>query len=398
MSFLQLAIVSIAALAGPLLAAPQRWHVPVMVGELLVGVLLGATGFRILDAGEPVFSFLASIGFALIMFVAGSHVPVRDPHVRSALGAGFLRFLLVAAAAAAVGIGIAFLFRSSDAPLFIVLLASSSAALVLPIIDSLRLSGPAVLTTMAQVAIADVVCSAALPLVIDPPRAGETAIGIAAVLACAVVLYFLMRAADRTGLRQRLSAFSTKRKFALDLRIDLSILFLLAAVAVSTRISVMLAGFAFGIVVAAVGEPRRLAKQIFALADGFLGPLFFVWLGASLNLTGLLGDPAYAVLGLALGAGAVLTHLAGRALGGSVPLGLLASAQLGIPVAAVTIGTQLDVLSGAEAAALLLGALVTIAVSTVGGARQAYRGASAGGTEARTHSERRSKPHSRGAE
>src|SRR4029450_4646726 len=42
--------------------------------------------------------------------------------------------------------------------------------------------------------------------------------------------------------------------------------------------------FSFGLAVAAVGEPRRLAHQLFALSEGFLGPLFFVWLGASLDL------------------------------------------------------------------------------------------------------------------
>jgi Kef-type K+ transport system membrane component KefB len=377
MSFLQLAIVSIAALAGPVLAARLRWHIPVVIGELLIGVALGASGFRVLDAGEPVFSFLASIGFALIMFVAGSHVPVRDPRVRSALGGGLVRFAIVGAASTGIGIGIAVLFRSAHAPLFIVLLTSSSAALILPIVDSLRLSGPRVLTMIAQVAIADVASSAALPFVIDPSRAAETAVGIGAVVACAILVYLVLRAADRSGLRQRLSRFSARRRFALDLRIDLAILFLLCAVAVSTRISVMLAGFAFGIVVAAVGEPRRLAAQIFALADGFLGPLFFVWLGASLNLTGLAKEPSYALLGLALGAGAVVTHLVARIAGGTVPLAVLSAAQLGVPVAAVTIGTQLHVLSGPEAAALLLGALVTIAASTAGGALQAAREATA---------------------
>lgn len=377
MSFLQLAIVSIAALAGPLLAARLSWHVPVVIGELLVGVVLGASGFRVLDAGEPVFSFLASIGFALIMFVAGSHVPIRNPRVRSALRGGLVRFAIVGVVSAAIGIGIAALFGSSHAPLFVVLLTSSSAALILPIVDSLRLSGPRVLTMIAQVAIADVASSAALPFVIDPPRAAETAAGICAVVACAILVYLALRTANRSGLRKRLSMFSARRRFALDLRIDLAILFLLCAVAVSTRISVMLAGFAFGVVVAAVGEPRRLAAQIFALADGFLGPLFFVWLGASLNLTGLATEPSYALLGLALGAGAVATHLAARIAGGTTPLGVLSAAQLGVPVAAVTIGTQLHVLSGAEAAALLLGALVTIAASTAGGALQAGRDARA---------------------
>jgi Kef-type K+ transport system membrane component KefB len=42
-SFLDLAIVCAVALAGPLLATPLRWHLPVVLGELLAGLVLGVT-------------------------------------------------------------------------------------------------------------------------------------------------------------------------------------------------------------------------------------------------------------------------------------------------------------------------------------------------------------------
>jgi Kef-type K+ transport system membrane component KefB len=129
----------------------------------------------------------------------------------------------------------------------------------------------------------------------------------------------------------------------------------------------MLAGFSFGIALAAVGEPRRLARQLFAITEGFLGPLFFVWLGASLDLRALGSHPSYILLGVALGAGAVVTHLAVRVTGQPVTTGVLAAAQLGVPVAAATLGTQLHLLRPGEPAALILGALVTIGTATLAG-------------------------------
>ena len=135
MSFLTLALIAVVALAGPLLALPVRWHLPVVLGELLAGVLIGRTGLALVDPGDPTFSLLANIGFALMMFVAGTHVPVRDPVIRTALGRGAGRALLAAAAAAAAGTGLGLLFGTGHAPLYVVLLASSSAALVLPIVD-----------------------------------------------------------------------------------------------------------------------------------------------------------------------------------------------------------------------------------------------------------------------
>jgi Kef-type K+ transport system membrane component KefB len=282
----------------------------------------------------------------------------------------------------AVGTGIGLLFGTGHAPLYVVLLASSSAALVLPIVDSLRLGGTHVVAMTAQVAIADIACIVALPLLVDPPHAGRAALGVLTVTGCAAVLFFVLRWLEDTGIRGRVHRLSENRKFALELRIQLAVLFALAGVATFSSVSVMMAGFSFGLVVAAVGEPRRLARQLFALSDGFLGPLFFVWLGASLTLRDLAGHPDMIALGVALGAGTLVTHAGLALLGLPLPLGVLSAAQLGVPVAAASIGTQLQVLLPGEAAALLLGALITIAASAVAGSRAARRFAlpDAGGT------------------
>ncbi len=154
---------------------------------------------------------------------------------------------------------------------------------------------------------------------------------------------------------------------------DLALVFALSAIAVWAHVSVLLAGFSFGLVVAAVGEPRRLARQLFALTEGFLGPLFFVWLGASLELRDLARHPRLLLLGLALGVGAVLAHAAMALVGQPVELGVLAAAQLGVPVAAATLGARSGLLEPGEAPALVLGALVTIAAATAAARRAARR-------------------------
>ncbi|WP_345764182.1 cation:proton antiporter [Diaminobutyricibacter sp. McL0608] len=374
MTFVTLAIVSVAALAGPLLALKKSWHIPIVVGELFVGILLGATGLHIVDAHDPILSFLAELGFALVMFVAGSRVPVRDAAVRSAVGAGLIRLVVVAGISTAIGVLVATAFGNSHAPLYAVLMASSSAALILPIIGGLGLGGRRVLQMTAQVAIADVACIVAVPLVVDPAHAGRAAVGSLVVIVCSVALFFVLNAAEQSGLRHRMHKVSEQREFALELRIDLIILFALAALAVFAGISVMLAGFALGLVIAGVGVPRRLARQVFAITEGFLGPLFFVWLGASLDLTGLWAEPRFMLLGFVLGGGALIAHLATRLVGQPVSLGLLSGAQLGVPVAAVTVGTQTGMLSSAEAGAVIVGALVTVVVATVSGGSASRRG------------------------
>jgi Kef-type K+ transport system membrane component KefB len=252
--------------------------------------------------------------------------------------------------------------------LYAVLLTSSSAALALPIIEGAGVSGPVVVNLLPQIAIADAACIVLLPLAVDPPRAGRSAEGALAVLASAALFFVVYRYVDRAGWQERAHELSKKRNFALELRVSLLVLFGLAAIATRTHVSIMLAGFGLGIAVTAVGEPRRLARQMFGLTEGFLGPLFFVWLGASLNLRALGHHPSYILLGVLLGLGAVATHLVGALTGQPPVASALAAAQLGVPVAAATLGTQLHKLRPGEPAALILGALVTIAVASWCGA------------------------------
>ncbi len=194
-----LALLVVAGLAGPLLASMPRLRLPVVVGELLVGIVLGRTGFGILDDTDPTFQLLANIGFALVMFVVGTHVPIRDRAMRSAVPAALLRAVLVGAVAAVLGVALAAVFDTGHAALYGVLMASSSAALALPIIDDLGLTGPPVLSVTAQIAVADTACIVLLPLVIDPSRAPRAAVGAAAIAVSAAVLFVILRWANARG-------------------------------------------------------------------------------------------------------------------------------------------------------------------------------------------------------
>jgi hypothetical protein len=78
--------------------------------------------------------------------------------------------------------------------------------------------------------------------------------------------------------------------------------------------------------------------------------------------------PKFILLGVGLGLGAVLAHFAGRLLGQPLTLAALSAAQLGVPVAAATIGTQEHLLAPGEASALIFGALLTIAGTSIAGA------------------------------
>ncbi|MCW2514654.1 MAG: sodium:proton antiporter [Mycobacterium sp.] len=365
--FHTLALIVLVGMAGPLLVAVPGLRIPAIVGELAAGIVIGRAGFDLVDTGDPTFTLLANIGFALVMFVVGTHVPVRDTSLRAGIPKAVLRALLVGVVAAVLGVLLARVFGTGHAALYAVLMASSSAAVALPVIDELKLAGPPVLSVKAQIAIADAASIILLPLVIDPSRALRAALGAVTIAACAGVLFVVLRHFERSGARKRLRTYSKSHRLALELRISLLALFTLAAVATTTHVSIMLAGFALGLVVNGIGEPRRLARQLLGITEGFFGPLFFVWLGASLQVRELGERPEFIGLGVGLGLGAVLAHCAGRVSGQPLALGAMAAAQLGVPVAAATLGTELKLLGPGEPSALILGALLTIAVTTIAG-------------------------------
>jgi Kef-type K+ transport system membrane component KefB len=365
--FHTLALLAVIGMTGPLLASLPRFQVPLIIGELAAGLVVGRTGFGIVDPGDATFTLLADIGFALVMFVVGTHVPVRDKALRSAVPKALARAVAVGAAAAVLGVVLAHVFGTGHAAVYAVLMASSSAALALPVIDSLKLSGPPVLSVTTQIAIADATSIVLLPLVINPAQAPRAALGALAIAGCAAVLFVLFRTADRRGWRKRMHDYSRQRRFALELRISLIVLFGLCALAVTTHVSIMLAGFALGLALSAAGEPRRLARQLFGITEGFFGPLFFVWLGASLQVRELGEHPGLILLGIGLGVGAVLSHGVGRLFGQPLTLAVLSAAQLGVPVAAATLGTELHLLAPGEPSALMLGALVTVATTSIAG-------------------------------
>jgi Kef-type K+ transport system membrane component KefB len=73
-----LALIVLAGLAGPLLGAGRNAFVPLVIGEILAGVIVGRTVLDAVDPTNPTVQFLSDVGFAMLMFTVGAHIPLRD--------------------------------------------------------------------------------------------------------------------------------------------------------------------------------------------------------------------------------------------------------------------------------------------------------------------------------
>jgi len=369
MTFGVLTLIVASGLAGPLLSGATRLAVPVVVGEIAAGVVIGRTGFGEIDTNDPTIVFLADAGFAMLMFVVGTRLPLRDPGLRRALRGAAVATMLSFAIAVPVGWLLADVTAIKHPALFALLLAAASSAVVMPILHERGLTGPEMLLAIAWIALVDIATIVALPLALEPSRALRIAIGGIVVTAAAVGIFLVLRAIRRHPVVRRLRHDSRDREWALDLRLSLLALFGLSALATWFGTSVLIAGFAAGMVIALAGEPRRLAQQLLGIAEGFFVPFFFVSLGARLNFRSLVSSRAEILLALVLVVAIVVCHVAiAVVMRMPWPAGLLASAQLGLPAGVVALGLTEGLLTPGQGAAIVASAVVTLGVSSIGAA------------------------------
>jgi Kef-type K+ transport system membrane component KefB len=366
-SFQTLAVIVLAGLGGPALGVGGRRFVPVAIGEIVAGVLVGRTGLGLVHPAEATVAFLGEVGFAMLMLTVGMHLPLRDRRLLASLRVGGVLAAIVAVLAVPAGLAAADLAGTAHAAVYAVVLASGSAAVLLPALEEADVVGRVALAVMAQVTMADIATIVSVPIVLAPGRVGHAALGAALVGAGVLLLFACARLLGGRGLIVRARRLSKERRWVLDLRLSLLVLFGLAWLAQKSGTSVLIAGFGAGIMVALIGGPKRLSTQMRGVADGFFIPLYFVVLGAQLDLRGLFDHPQMLALAAMLAAMNIVIHLVAARLAGQPPsAGLAASAQLGVPAAAASLGLAEGVLSGTVATAIVAAALVSLLACTLG--------------------------------
>ena len=367
MSFGILTLIVACGLAGPLLSAATRLAVPVVVGEIAAGVIVGKTGVGDINTADPTVVFLSAVGFAMLMFVVGTHLPLRDSGLRGALRTASIAAVLSFVIAVPAGWLLADVSGVGHPAVFVLLLAASSSAVVMPIIQERGITGEEMLIATTWIALVDIASIVALPVALTPSKAFRIGGGGVLVACAAVALFAIVHAIRGDRVVVALRTGSRQRGWALDLRVSLLVLFGLAALATKFGTSILIAGFAAGMIVALAGEPRRLTQQLVGLAQGFFVPLFFVTLGAKLDFRALGSSRSDLALVGMLSVAIVACHVAvARLMRMPWGSGLLASAQLGLPAGVVALGLAARTLTPGQGAAIIASALISLGVSSFG--------------------------------
>jgi Kef-type K+ transport system membrane component KefB len=363
-----IALIFTAALLGPALSLLARGAVPAVVGQLLAGVILGKTALQVVNPDKSDLALLYSLGFATLMFTVGMHVPLHDQRLRSALASGLVAVLVAVPLSLAAGFA-AHLTGGGPALVYAVVIVSSSAAVALPVIDESGLSGPAVLEAMAWITIADILATVAIPFAIAPSHAAHAALGALIVTVLVAIVFLIADRLRGLPLVKRIRREGKRRLWAIDLRLAVIVLVSLSFIAQKVGASLLVAGFGTGLVVGAIGGPKRLSQEVLGLGQGFLVPLFFVLLGAKLDLRALASGHSAVLLGCLLAAFTIAVHVLISALiRAPRAVGLLASAQMGVPAAVIALGLPAHAIDQGQASAIFCAALVSIGACTAGAA------------------------------
>jgi Kef-type K+ transport system membrane component KefB/Trk K+ transport system NAD-binding subunit len=379
-NFLSLVVIAAVAFLAPLLSFRTRhFRIPAIVIEIFLGIVLGRSGLRVIEPGAVV-EFLAAFGFILLMFLSGFELNF------SLLQAGRRRWhLIVPPLVFALSVAGAFagswqlqqLGLIDNLPLFALILCTISVGIVLPVLKERHEVGtPLGQDLILTALIADLSTIILLTVYVSYRSKGLSvemwlvAVVFLAFLAVYLVGRRLMRASWPGRLFGELAHASTQIK----VRGTIVLLICFVALAQTVGVEAILAAFLVGLLVSLFsGENREiLGLKLDAFGYGFFVPIFFVTVGARLELAPLLHDPSARLLvpllmGLTFVVKVVPSMLWGFRFGfrNSLAGGFLLSSQLGLKIAAAEIALKIGAISGTVYAAIVITALLSCIVSPV---------------------------------
>jgi Kef-type K+ transport system membrane component KefB len=357
---IQFTILVTAALAVQLTV--ERAHMPGLLGLLVLGVLLGPAGARVLAEG-PVVPMLGQIGLIYVMFIAGLEIDLRivREHRAAVAAFGLLAFFLSAVPAAAGGL---LLGMELPAAVLIGALVSSHTLLAYPILMRLQLLRRLpVVTAVGGTLITDTLALVALAVVLGVHRAGGGAIGwLTPLLLLALLTALTLWAVPRSSRYFFERADVTQAEKAL---FALAVLMILATAAEIIGTDEILGAFLAGVAMnRALAEREQLREHLEFVGRMLFIPFFFIWTGTLLDVDVLMGGAGVWILAGALLAAVVFGKLAAASITGSIFdfdwRERLLMAGLTIPQAAATLAVTITAREAGLFDATLVDAVIIV--------------------------------------
>src|SRR5918999_1134270 len=386
-SFTNLLIVMAVAFSAPLvLGLFPRLQLPSVVLEIVAGIVIGPSVLGIAEVDQTV-QVVALLGLAFVLFLAGLEIEfdkLRGPVLRLtglAFAVSFGIALVVSLGLEAGGL--------VDTPLLVaIILCATSLGVLVPVLkDAGEISSTFGQLIIAAASIADFGAIILLSIFISGEGGtGSTLLLLGALFALAAVIFGVVRGAEHS-MRLRADLLPLQDTTAqIRVRAALVLFVGFTALAETLGLEVILGAFIAGAIISLVDRDEVMThpdfrRKLEAMGFGFFIPVFFVTTGVRFDLDALVADASNLVmLPIFLAALVVVRGLPAllyrRVLDGrrTAVAGLLQATSLPFIVAATTIGMELDLIGGAESAALIAAGLLSVLIFPVSGLALLRRG------------------------
>src|SRR5580692_3974220 len=373
-----------------------RLPVPGAVLEVLIGIVVGPSvlGWARIDAPVQVLSIL---GLGMLLFLAGLEIDVEGLRGPVARLSG-LAFALSAGLGLLGGIAFWLAGQVSEPVLLAIILMSTSAGLLLPLLKDAGEAGTGFgQLIMTAAALAEIVPIMLLSLLFSASaRApGAQLVSLAIFLALLLLIGLAVSGVRRLPRLDRLLDHLEERSGQLRVRAALTLALACGVLAYRFGFAAILGAFAAGLLVRLIEVSGREPNHLFlakleGIGFGFLIPIFFISVGVGFNLKDLLDHPSalaevplFLVALLVVRGVPALLYKRVMDTRHAAAAGLLQATSLTFVIVAAAIGRETGKLSPSVGAALVAAGLLSAALFPASADRVLAHGRKAASTESR---------------
>ncbi|HWJ79555.1 MAG TPA: cation:proton antiporter [Niallia sp.] len=381
-SFTSLVVVVIVALLTPIILQRLKLNIiPVVVAEILMGLIIGKSGFDIVAPGMWL-ETLSTFGFIFLMFLSGLEIDFSafsNKKKREILPNGkkeplpFSTSLLIFLGIFILSIGLSYLFVLAgfvdSVFLMTIIIATISLGVVVPTLKEANIMKSAIGQIILLVAvIADLVTMILLAIFASLKESGGNTWLLLILFAAGVILYFVGRKFKNRKLMETLSRGTVQ----IGTRAVFALILFLVALSESVGAEHILGAFLAGVLVSLLSPNEELVHQLDSFGYGFLIPIFFVMIGVNMDIWSLFTDPKLLVFIPLLLIALLVSKL--------IPIyylkkwydnktifasGFLLTSTLSLVIAAATIGERLNVITSEMSGIFILVAIITCIITPI---------------------------------
>lgn len=305
MAQLSLFLVVLLALVIPIFMARfQISNVPTAVAEIIVGIIMGSSGFNLITSTHDL-TLLSNLGVILLMFLSGMEIDFdllqRKNNPKGKSQAGKTVDPLKTAITAFIGIVImafvlAYVLRLtglfSEVMLAAIILMTVALGVVIATLKEKDILGRPIGQTILLTAVLGEVIPLLL-LTIYASINGGNAEQLWLIILLFVAAIFLLRRFKQPYLW---FAKITKSTTQLDIRLAFFLIFALVTVAETVGAENILGAFLAGMVMKLLEPSEATKDKLTSIGYGFFIPIFFIMTGVGLNLRSLFAHPSSLML------------------------------------------------------------------------------------------------------